>query len=461
MRAIMKPTLAVAAVLMLVLPVSVSVAGELSVEDAVERTLRNADAARRGRLEVQRSTSALRAAQAERFPSVSLSLSGSYLTDTDRTFDLEAGALGTIPDELELIPIPPEDVEFDIALPNTVYRATATLEQPLFTWGQISRGIDAARLDREIRRAELRETEQDLRRDVREVYFGAVFAREAEQLLAEMHRVTGDIVADRRLNYAEGTVTREAVLEAEAQLAELHAALTETRESGEDAREALAFYTRGGRPEIGGLSSSFRASVPTLSEPELVELALSGSPRRDALAAQRRQAEAAAAAARGDRPLLPQLGLEISLEGYSERFPYLEDDWRDRSDYTVIISIGSEISLFDSGRRRWSITEAEQRASIARTGLEELERGMGLEVRRAVGGVRREAATLDRREAEAAFAEERYRNAQVAYQNETITREEERLARLGALEAEAALIEARYELERALTRLEHTVADAL
>lgn len=457
-------------------------AGELSVDEAVEQALRNAGAARRGRLEVSRSDAAYRSARAERFPSLSLSLSGSYLTHPDETLELGAGSITTIEqgrlvdedaglqgpnngDPIEIpsepIPIPPDDLTIELDLPHTVYRATATLAQPLFTWGQISRSIDAARLEREVRRAQLREIKVELRREVREVYFGAVFGREAEALLVEMERVLAQIVSDRRTRYEQGTVTREAVLEAEAQQAELRAGLAETREAVEDAREALAFYTRGGRPDPEWLSSAFRTKVPSFSEPELVEQARAASPRRDALSLRRRQAEAAAAAERGDRPLFPQLGLEVSIEADTDKFPLLEDQWRDRSDYNVIISIGSDVTLFDAGRRRWSIAEAEERAEIARTGLEELEHSLSLEVRRAVGSLRRAEAAVARRKTEHAYAAERYRNARIAYESEAITREQERLARLSELEAEAALLEARYELERALTSLEYTIAGAL
>ncbi len=449
---------------------------ELTVDQAVDRALRNADAARRGRLEVRRSAAVYRAARAERFPRLSLSLSGSYLTHPDQTITIDEGSIDTIQegalspipenDEPILVPgepfpIPPTDLDVDLDLPHTVYRATATLEQPLFTWGQIARSVDAARLDREVQRAELEEIETEIRRDVRELYFGAVFGREAKALLAEMERVMEEIVRDREASYEQGTITREAVLEAEAQHAEVRASLAEARESTEDAREALAFYTRGGRPELAGLSSTFRDSVPTLDESSLVERARSTSPRRESLALQRRQAEAAAAAERGDRPLLPQLGLEVSLEADTDKFPLLEDGWRDASDYNVIISIGSDITLFDAGRRRWSIEEAEERARIARSGLEELDEGLSLEVRRAVGSLRRAEATLARRRAESAHAAERYANARTAYENEAITREAERLARLGELEAEAGLLEAKYELERALTRLEYTIAGSI
>ncbi|TVR29433.1 MAG: hypothetical protein EA404_14725 [Spirochaetaceae bacterium] len=441
---------------------------EFSVEDLEARALQDSDAARRGRLNVLQSEAAYRTARAERAPSVALRLSASRLGYSSESFELPAGAVTVIePGEFgpslptQPIPIPAQPLDIDLDLPSTVYGATATLRQPVFTWGRISRSIEAARFEQQARQVELQQTEHELRLEVRELYFAARFAEESQVLLREMAELVDQVVADRRAGYQEGRLVAQAVLEAQALQAELSARLIEAEQSGGSAREGLAFYCRIDRPQASQLTSDFRSDVPELDQAELTQRAMLESPSLAALYLQARRAEAAAAAARAQRNLLPQVGLEFNLETTSRRLPAIEDRWREDADWEWRLTIAGELQLFDGGQSAGRIEQAELAAELAHSGAAEYSRSRALAVQRAVAAVRSADATRRRRAAEAAHADERARSARAAYQSETISREAKLTAELARIEAHAAVLESRYQLERALSELEYVIAGAL
>ena len=441
---------------------------ELSVEDLVARALRDSDAARRGRLNVLQSRAAYRTARAQRAPSVALRLSASRLGYSSESFELPAGAVTVIePGEFgpslptQPIPIPAQPLDIDLDLPSTVYGASATLRQPVFTWGRISRSIEAARFEQQARQVELQQTEHELRLEVRELYFAARFAEESQILLREMAELVDQVVADRRARYQEGRLVAEAVLEAQALQAELSARLIEAEQSGGSAREGLAFFCRIDRPQASQLTSGFRSDVPELDQAELTQRAMLESPSLAALYLQARRAEAAAAAARAQRNLLPQVGLEFNLEATSRRLPAIQDRWRENADWEWRLTIAGELQLFDGGQSAGRIEQAELAAELAHSGAAEYSRSLVPAVQRALAAVHSADATRRRRAAEAARADERARSARAAHQSETISREAKLTAELARIEAHAAVLESRYQLERALSELEYVIAGTL
>ena len=74
-------------------------------------------------------------------------------------------------------------------------------------------------------------------------YHGAVLAGRSLPHLLAMRAAYGDIVADRRASFDEGTVTRQAVLDADASLASIESKIVAAREARSSALEALAALT--------------------------------------------------------------------------------------------------------------------------------------------------------------------------------------------------------------------------
>ena len=115
-----------------------------SVETLVSRSLAHESSLAALRAEGRIASSALRAARAERLPVIGIALSSSYLSDP--LLSVSRGALGTFPTP----PFPPGTIlpsdDIDVwGRPNDFrYDITATIKQPVFTWGKIESGITAA-----------------------------------------------------------------------------------------------------------------------------------------------------------------------------------------------------------------------------------------------------------------------------------------------------------------------------
>ena len=122
---------------------------------------------------------------------------------------MHRGELATVP-----IVIPDADLVFVEDAEPTYYKLGATLTQPIYTSGKIAAGIRLAELDRAAAGTELDRQRRTTRRETARAYHGAVLAGRSLPLLEAMRAAYADIVADRRASFDEGTVTRQAVLEA-------------------------------------------------------------------------------------------------------------------------------------------------------------------------------------------------------------------------------------------------------
>ena len=92
-------------------------------------------------------------------------------------------------------------------------------------------------------------------------YFSALLARESEQVLHGSADTAAQIVADRQKSFDQGTINREAVLEAQANLASIEAKLAEAEQSKATALESLGILT-GLEPSAIALATDFSTALP-------------------------------------------------------------------------------------------------------------------------------------------------------------------------------------------------------
>ena len=430
---------------------------DLSVEDVVARAVENAGAVRLKAIALQRSGDALSKAKTLMLPRLELQASGSYLSNPPEGVRIEKGALAYAPTIQSEIPvaIPDQDIVLLDDAESTYYKITATLRQPLFTWGKIKAGIEVANYDRDIAGAESHASKLDTRRDVRSAYFGARLAQESVVLLRDAEAISARIVADRESSFAEGLINRQKVLEAKAAHAGLVSQRVRTEEGLATAIASLRYLAVLEEGEIN-LISTVRTGPFHIDEETAVSKALAGAPEREILRYRVEQARVGSQVAAAGGILRPDLSLNLSLDITGQRTPILGANWTDSWNTNLIISIGTAVTLFDSGESRQSVRIAEQDLNLATLGLEELGRGLAVQVRELVERVRTGVSQVDLKNAEAELAAEQARNAKVSYENELITREEALGAEIGALAAALEVLVARYGLEFALVELERT-----
>lgn len=426
------------------------------VEAAVAAARSLSGTLRLKRLETERTGYAVREAQSRALPQLSLTASSTFMTNPPEGIRITQGAFGAAPQPGSEFPIflPDQDyVLVDDAKP-TYFKLAGSLDQVLWTWGKLRKAIEIAELDRKTAEVAVRASERELVRDVTKAYFGAVAARDSARLLGEAEVLAREMVSDRGKSLGAGTVTMQDLLEARSQSAQIGSQRVRADQGLETALDALEYYT-GARPEPDSLGSPFRESMADADEGALVRAALAASTDLQTLDLKGRQARAAEEIRRASLMGLPDFSLNLTLSAEGQELPLVSANWTDTWDTNILLTIGGKVTLFDSLSSVWKLKQAQIVREQAQIGASELTRGMGMQVRRLVDAVVTDAAMVEEKRAVQAFARERARNATLSWENDMVTRSEERGARLGAITAELDLLLARLQTELAIIDLEH------
>jgi outer membrane protein len=421
----------------------------LSLAEALRLADETSEAIRIRTLQAGKSDTVLAEARSQRYPRLALEASASYLANPPEGITVHKGELATVP-----IVIPAEDLVFVEDAEPTYYKLGATLTQPIYTSGKIAAGIRLAELDRAAAGTELDRQRRTTRREAARAYHGAVLAGRSLPHLSAMHAAYADIVADRHASFDEGTVTRQAVLDAEATLASLAARVVAAREARSSALEALAALTGIAVADLDPVDG-FRDACPVLDEDGLQTMAAAGSPDLVSARTRLEQAGAKRDLERAGAAFRPDLALSIAGSVSGQRTPFVGSDWTDSWDWSVVVSVGAKATAFDSGESRARISATSSDREAAAAALSQAEKLLRLSVRRAVETARNAAAALDERRAKLALAVETAKNARVSFENDVATRGEARLAEIGRLAAVLELESAGAALEDAIGEIEY------
>lgn len=442
------------------LPGRGAVAQELSLQEALAAATAEAAALRTARLELRKADHAYREAGARRLPTVKMQGSASYLTNPPEGITIRKGELGFAPAVGSEAPVAVPDRDFVLMEDpeNTYFQLQATLSQPLFTWGKIRRGVEAAEAGRRAAGADLRKTERELRRDLRLAYYGAVLARDSAAILRDAEATLEDVLSDRQRSFDEGLINRQQVLEARSNLYRVRTRRIESEEAYRTAVVALEFYTNRTLTEPT-LTTPLPTEELTTSDAGLLDAARETSPELESLAARIEQAELRVAIQERSEPLRPDFSFNLTLDVSGRRIPVVGANWTDSWDTNVILSIGTQSALYDGGAAAWKTAQARDDLETAAAGLDSLARSLDLRVRRSLEAVRNAHARLAEGDAAVALAEEQYKNARVSFENELVTRGEERAAFVGLLTTRLELAASRFAYAQSLAELAVLVGD--
>ncbi|HYW82285.1 MAG TPA: TolC family protein, partial [Spirochaetia bacterium] len=390
-------------------------------------------------------------------------------------YTVGAGTLGTLSSEIPAnsplhnpvpIPlgsfaIPPQDFNVGAQLHN-YFTATASLSQPIFTWGKIRNAIDLASLDVVSAGTDLIAQQRDIDREVHRAYFGVLLARDSETVLKRIRDTAAEIAADRQNAFDQGTINRETVLEAQANLASIEAKLSEAEQSEATALESLGLLT-GTEPKVEDLVTGFRTQFPVLDEPSLRAKARASSTALAASRTRMSQAGKKLAVEKGGELLRPDfsLGLQLGFLG-QEDLPFSAWSWNNTTwDWDLVISLGVKMSVFDGLASLQRVRQAEKDLEMAGTGLSLDEKRVGLDVRKAVDAAVKADSDVREKQARADYTEERLRNARSALESGTASRDEEHAADIQAGSAELDLLFARFSREEALADIAHLIGERI
>jgi outer membrane protein TolC len=350
--------------------------------------------------------------------------------------------------------IPEETVEFREIAGNTWFQLDLELKQPLFTSLKLRNSAKLAELSVDVSSAELEETRRRIRKETAESYYLAVLARDSAAGLQRIRMILEEIEADRREAFELGLTNRADLLEIQAQAAEAEQRLLEVRENQATALAALGFYT-GFPTAVSLLSTGFPEHDRGLDEELLLRSSLENSPILKKLGLQIRQARRNEALLHGSGAFRPDLALSVALEITGQEPPWSGEGWQDTWNANVTVGLGAESSLFDSGRNRWQVRAAKESVDSAEEALVLGTRQVELAVRRGVHEARVAGSRILAGDALVRAKAEAERNAQEAFEQELLTREQLGFARLDRIRAELAVLRAAYDFAVALVRLEY------
>lgn len=415
------------------------------------------------RLELLRSRAAVDEARSRLAPRLSLSASASYLANPPEGIAIKQGSLGSAPapgSEYPL-PFPDQDIVLLEDTRNSYFQLGADFSLPLYTGGKLEGAVKAAQAGGSAAQAAMRAAERQAEAGLKGAWLGALVSSASADFLSRMEGLLAERLATEEGNYAEGLVTLQDLLASRSELARARSQKLRAQEGLSTALAALAFLLDLPSLSLSGLEGGmelFIAEEPPFPEdedPAALEARLrADSPDREELAAKLVMAESLVSIRAASRPLRPDLALSGSLGLSGQHIPLLQGNWTDSWDWSLILSLGGKLGLYDGGEAEAALAQARAQAEMARRGLAEYDRSVSLSVRRAVEAARTARALLEEKEAALAYALEREKNARVSRENDLLTEKDERAAIAARLAAELERQMALLELGRALIDLE-------
>ncbi|GAB6088525.1 TolC family protein [Spirochaeta dissipatitropha] len=443
-------------------PLQAQTGTELSLDTALREAEEYSFALQRSAAALREADAGLLSARARQLPKIDANISASYLSNPPDGVRIPRGSLGsqTQPGSTYPVPVPDQDV---VLLPdpeNTFYRFQATLQQPLFTWGKLGLGIDAAAVQREIALVDSQAALRELRRDVIQAYYGLRFAGIAAEKLAEIEERAEQMLRDQELAFEVGTVNRQTLLETRVELYEVRVQRINAEQARKSAADGLSLLI--GRtllsdedPDRTELTDDYRfeSGPDNLLEQAASETAaLAASSDLAGLELQGRLARIGAEIERRSGMWRPDIALQLQWESSGQRLPP-QANWHDSWDNGLTLTIAGSFGIYDGGAKSASLQAARAVEQQVSAGIAQLEEAKAFQLRQYREAVLRARGQRDLAAARRELAVERARNAAVSFENDLITRTEARGAEILQLMAELEEERTRFELESALVDL--------
>ncbi len=469
-----RPTLrAVALLLLCGIPALSAPADGLTLSQATQLALQGTEAVRLRELALQKARLAVQEATAAALPHLDLQASASYLVNPPQGYTVKAGSLGSFTPEIPAhaignptaIPlgtftIPQSDFTIG-SQQHDYFSVTASLAQPLFTWGKIQAAIDLAALAADSAANDLAAQRRDIRREVHRAYFAALLAGQSADVLQGLRDTAAQIVTDRQKAVEDGTTTKLSVLQAQADLAQIESKLVQATQSRLTALQTLGMLT-GLDPGGIELATGWSDALAPLDEQGIGSRAVQFS--ADLVAARTRLAQAGRKLdlEKGRSMLLPDVSLGVSFDVTGqEDLPGASWSWDSSAwSWDLVISLGLKMSLFDGLSSLSRIAQAQRDVEAAGTAASQEEKLARLAARRAIDAALRADADLREKQARSQLADEQLSNARSSLDAGLASQEDERGAEIMAGTAALDVLLARWTREEAMADIDQLAGAA-
>ena len=315
----------------------------------------------------------LSGAKAQRYPSLRAESSGAYLGNPQDAIAIAPNTLSPL--QTSPIPLMPAVDPFQ-------YSFKLIGELPLFTWGKTSAGIKASEAALEAARLQLARTMHEKRIQLQASWEALACVAAAEEALALQEKAGTRLASLAEQNQSSGFITTVELLEVRLKVKQTAIAQARLAESRERLLSDLASLAGLDGLSLDQLILAVPLSGPAPgSEAESQEIMPASNYDLALAKAQvevRRNLETLAETqAKG----LPDLGLQAELSYGGSRLPYTTDDWEDKTDWQLILSIGASGRLFGDPVKAGAAVRAKAELDQARAQLEDGQRQLRAYIR--------------------------------------------------------------------------------
>ena len=311
--------------------------------------------------EYQRSVLDVKDAVAGFEPSIDLQASGTYMAkppveaiyvDTDQIYAaMQMPMMGQTP--------PNQEVKVYDGMEKTLYQLEFSLTQPIFTWGKIANSVKLYKQISSIKQTQITQQTEQLKTELKTRLISLYYMKNIFDILDEEQTYSDKMVSVSENAEKVGMLLHQEVVDAKLQAKELEIAKHDLLQQINDQLLELNRITGLGNVTLDEINFDF---VPELvsdfdrllsMDPNQLEAeVLSGNQSSIKILTQMENvSKTAEKISRGNENWKPDLAFQMSGSISDSRVPFVQDDWKDKTDYSLNISVGFKTTIWDGGKR--------------------------------------------------------------------------------------------------------------
>ncbi|MGN0905881.1 MAG: TolC family protein [Bullifex sp.] len=304
-------------------------------------------------------------AKANYHPTIDLTVSGSYILNPIDPITINASELG--------LPYNQYITLYD-GMESTLYQTQLSIQQPIFTWGKITNGVNAYKEIEAVRSLQLTDTENQLDAELKTRLAAMYYMDQMIELLSEQKVYADRLVQLARSALDQGVMLEQDVKETEIEALQLDVTISEI--NAQYASNLTSLRTMTGLLDLTKEEISFTPDEDAfyrLAEEDrsvLIKSATSQSqPTLQMLSHMQSAMEYSEKVSKASVYWKPDFALQVTASYGGSRLPLVETDWYRQNDYNGTITVAFKTTLWDGGKALNDIKRAEsntQNAVISR-----------------------------------------------------------------------------------------------
>ena len=324
--------------------------------------------------EYKRSTLDVKDAFASLSPTVDLQASGTYMAkppveaiyvDTDQIY----GAMQLN----QMMPVPPNQrVKVYDGMEKTLYKLEFSLTQPIFTWGKISNSIKLYNQISKIKQTQITQQTEQLKTELETRLISLYYLNNIFKILEEEQSYAERMVEVSENSEKAGMLLHQDVVDAKLQAKELEIVKLDLLQQIKDQLLELNRITGLGNLTLDEINFDFVPALAiefdkllAMNISQLEAEVLSGNQSSIKIVTQMETvSQTAEKISRGNENWKPDFAFQMSGSLSDSRVPFIQEEWRDKSDYSLNISLGLKTTIWDGGKR---LRDVSRKASERKT----------------------------------------------------------------------------------------------